>query len=183
MEVQTDPDPDRLHEIVRLRAEVSQLRNRLKELEEERRNSSASKIEVSNSVQDAFTPVPTGYLPASEWRDSGFNEPRNSALTWLWALKNGNNERYAQASGKTADKMPFPAIWGSAIEAIKATQISETLTGNDGEMMVQLDHELSDGSAAQSWIGFREKDGAWQITKLVGYPIAVRAIQIEIPRP
>ena len=43
--------------------------------------------------------------------------------------------------------------------------------------MVQIVHDLEDGSSENTWLAFRKKGDEWLIGKLIGYPIELMQAQ------
>lgn len=154
-EASTDAD---FLELMRLRGEVGLLRSQL--AEHSRSNTQAEAHASSpqaSPVEVPTEPLTPGIFPAAEWADKGFGTPLNSAMTWLWAVRHGYAEQYSQSLGKT-NILPFPVGWANALERIETTEMLESGLSEEGNQVVALSHQLSDGSSEKSWLTFR-KDG------------------------
>jgi len=73
--------------------------------------------------------------------------------------------------------MQFPIPWANALQRVEGSTISETISSAEGEPMVQIIHDLEDGSSVNTWLTFRKKGDEWLIGKLIGYPIELMQAQ------
>ncbi len=171
---------DQMRELLKLRGEVGLLRQRIEDLKQpmnaasvaEQGNDPLGNTEKENKGED----LKPGYYAVESWSDRGRVSPQNSALTWFWAVRNGHAKQYSEAQGWT-NIMQFPIPWANALQRVKGSTISETISSAEGEPMVQIVHDLEDGSSENTWLTFRKKGDEWLIGKLIGYPIELMQAQ------
>jgi len=96
-----------------------------------------------------------GYYAVESWSDRGRFSPQDSTLTWLWAVRNGHAKQYSEAIGKT-NILQFPMGWANALQRIAGSTISETTSSAQGRPMIQIVHDLEDGSSENTWLTFRQ---------------------------
>ena len=167
-------------DLMRLRGEVGSLRSQLAASQSSRLNTNdanAARSEVSMNEQNVEALAP-GVFPAAKWQDMGFGAPLNSAVTWLWAVRNGYAEQYSKSLGKT-NILPFPIEWANALSAVDSSEITESGVSNDGNPIIALAHSLKDGSSEKSWLTFRQQGDKWLVKSLTGYPIVVVASPVS----
>lgn len=167
-------------DLMRLRGEVGTLRTQLAAAQSSRVNTNAANVvspELPANAVSAASLAP-GVFPAAKWEDVGFGAPLNSAVTWLWAVRNGYAEEYSKSLGKT-NILPFPIEWANALLAVDSSEITEAGVSDDGNPIIALGHSLKDGSSEKSWLTFRQDGGKWLVKSLTGYPIAVVATPIS----
>ena len=89
--------------------------------------------------------------------------------------------RYAEEGSETAfgktNILQFPMGWANALQRITGSTISETTSSADGKPMIQIVHDLEDGSSENTWLTFRQVGDEWLINQLIGYPIALIQVQ------
>ena len=168
-------------ELMRLRGEVGLLRRRLQDLQLPNAAKRAASAPADRDAAGAGKPgeharLEPGFYEAEQWSDQGLGSPQNSTLTFLWSLRTGHAQEYAESLGKTTDE-PLPIEWANALGRIKGSQLSETLTSAEGQPMVGLLHELDDGTSANTWLGLGETNGKWIIKSVIGFPIKVFKIE------
>ena len=170
----TNPSADaNFLELMRLRGEVGLLRSQV--AEHSRSNTPAEAHTPSPQASPPALPTEPlrpGIFPAANWAEKGFSTPLNSAMTWLWAVRHGYAEQYSQSLGKT-NILPFPIGWANALERIETTEMLESGLSEEGNPVVALSHQLSDGSSEKCWLTFRRDGDKWRVQRLTGYPIVV----------
>jgi hypothetical protein len=164
-------------ELLRLRGEVGILRSRLAKLDSLRstdRTQSLKATPVNTDTNQSY------YYPISTWTNLGFATPQDSALTFLWALKQGNMDVYTAALNKSSNSIEqFPVEWGSAFQNVVASTISDVTQSAGENPSVSIMHQFPDGSTVTTWLQFQVVDGSWLIARISGYPIGV--VQVANP--
>jgi RNA polymerase sigma factor (sigma-70 family) len=171
---------DQKRELLRLRGEVGLLRQRIEELQKLKKAASIAEqlpdVRANTQNEEKGEDANPGYYAADSWSDRGRVSPQDSALTWLWAVRNGYAKQYSEAIGKT-NILQFPIEWANALRRVKGSTISETTTSAEGKPMLQIVHNLEDGSSENTWLTFRQVGNQWLINQLIGYPIELLQAQ------
>jgi RNA polymerase sigma factor (sigma-70 family) len=164
------PD-NQFRELLRLRGEVGVLRDRLAKLDSARTNEQAR---ILQTTPDPANTNQTHYYPANTWTNVEFGSPRDTAVSFLWALKQGDMSTYKAALGRKAgSNEQFPPDWGSALEAVEGSSISEVTQTPEGNPSVSIVHQFRDGGTENTYLQFRLVDGSYQISSYAGYPIGL----------
>jgi len=168
---------EQMAELLRLRGEVGRLR---RQLAEQPRGQGRLATSARSSTNEIVTAGSQGnFVAASDWTNRGFASPQDTAISFLWALRAGDAGLYAAAQGKTNAPNLFPVSWAAAFAEVKGSYVSEVTRSEEGDPMVGLVHELPNGEQQQTWLGFKESSGSWQIKSLTGYPIVLQRTTVE----
>ncbi len=153
-------------ELMRLRGQVGVLRQQLAEVAQ-------TKPAAPTASEGASSNAST-YMPSTNWTNLGFNTAHDATISFLWALRSGNDSVYKAAFGKTNADFAFPIAWANALAAVKGSQVSQVYESPDGTPTVSVVSELDNGETANTWLQFSQTNGIWLIHGFTGYPIVVQ---------
>ena len=95
-EAQSDPDQDSASsELLKLRAQVTQLTARKRELAGVAEESEKLKVQLAAGSTNSGLPMP-GYIRRNRAQFLGYSTPENTVQSWLWAIQNHDVQRYAR---------------------------------------------------------------------------------------
>lgn len=166
-------------DLLRLRADVAQLREKLKEANANERPAASPVEPPTTSDVSTEDQVAPGYYASKSWADMGVSSPLNSAVTFLWSLQQGDARAYTAVMGKT-NLLQVPVVWASAVQQVKGSELFDTQTTERGQQ-VSIRHEMSDGSSADTFITFVDSGRGWKVRALAGFPIQLHASELKQP--
>jgi RNA polymerase sigma factor (sigma-70 family) len=155
-------------ELMRLRGEVGVRKRQIEDLK--------TKLVQTNRTEPKTTPDDAQreggrYFAAENWANLGYSEPQSAAITFFWALRNGDQSGYSGAMGKV---MPAPAgSWADAFKSVKGSYLSDPEKEPNGDMKVNVAHETSSGDIVNTILTYRQENGHWLIRQLAGFPIVL----------
>jgi hypothetical protein len=151
--------PEQLAELLRLRGQVSVLRQQQSGIEKARTENQqmhtvlARYLEVSSGTNSGATP---GYLPQGTWTNTGYASPEDALQTTLWAGYNGDVTNFLASATEEARTNMFNGFKGKTpIEA--SIELADGTYGLNSVQILGRD-VLGDDTVALT-VAFDGKDG------------------------
>ncbi len=158
-------------ELLKLRAEVSRLGNRKRELGNVRSESErlqGQKSPRGTNVSGAFV-LPAGYIKKSEAKFVGYNSPEETIQSFLWAIQNKDAAKFLEAlSPDQAKQLEARMQSRESIEAffneagsLPGMNILGKEAGENGEVVLTV--EIMPGDEPKPKIPFKQIAGQWKM--------------------
>ncbi len=131
---------DTSRELLRLRAEVTRLTARKRELAGVAETSEGLHAQLaSGSTNSGGIPLPPGYVRRADAQLLGYSTPENTVQSWLWALQHHDATNYLRA---------LPPMQAERIRAAQEISSGELFKGMDAipGLAIQNHRDLPDGS-------------------------------------
>lgn len=168
--VKHEVPPETRQELARLRAEITQLRQRGVQL-----SHSGERHVATNRDQLPLGPqFRHRFLSRENWTNAGLGTPRDALETYLWAMASKNQSAITEASVTQADGSPV-LLSGMSLdfsEALSGVQVLSFMTPNPDNpnvlvatMITETTRENETGPSVRHGvlrIQFENVDGAWK---------------------
>jgi hypothetical protein len=162
-----------LMELLKLRAEVSRLESRKRELAQVRAENERLRVQLASRGTNApgAVALPTGYIRKSEAKLVGYATPEDTIQSFLWAIHNRNASSFLGAFGPEAAKqfeaqMQSPSsteAFFKEADSLPGMHVIGKEAGDDSEVVLIV--EIMPGDKPQPRIRFKQFEGQW---KMVG---------------
>jgi RNA polymerase sigma factor (sigma-70 family) len=154
-------------ELLRLRGEVGVSRSLIEELKAKLDQAKRTERRVHDQRQDGAGL----YHPAEIWANVGYEEPQSAAITFFWAVRNGDQAGYSGAFGR---EMPdLEDAWSDAFKSVKGSFLSKPKPQPNGDVRVSVTHETTDGDIVNSLLTYRQENNQWVIRSMAGFPTGI----------
>lgn len=159
-------------ELLRLRAEVTRLGNRKRELggaQAENQRLQAQIAACGPNVPGAVVP-PASYILKSQARNLGYSTPEATIETLLWAIQNRDPSRFLQAFDPQLAKQLETRMQNSSstdalfeeFSALPGIHIRKKMDGTDGEVVVTMG--IAPEANSQPW-RLKQLGGQWKLVE------------------
>ncbi|MCI0534899.1 MAG: sigma-70 family RNA polymerase sigma factor [Verrucomicrobiales bacterium] len=171
-------------ELLRLRGEMTGLRRDNDELKRLLAEKAGASGRADDTSQQSEAEDETAYVQSDSWADVGLARPEETVQTWLWAARDGNAQRWAEASGRSADGVAEVG-WRREMLEVKSARIKLPDAALMEEATISVDYKLHSGAVEHGFFRIKRWDNSWVISSVSGFPIrlfvapARRAVQIE----
>jgi len=154
-------------ELLRLRNEVTRLTGRRRELAAARGENEQLRAQVSASRTNvsAANALPPGYVRKSDARFVGYNTPRDTIQSLLWAVQNRDfTNLLAAFTPETARQMQQDKDFFENVSIIPGMHIKSQQQMPDGS--IELEVEMVPGEPLPDRMRFRQINGQWKLESL-----------------
>ena len=159
-------------ELLRLRGEAGMLRSENRRLARVEQENQRLRNSLANGSQQERKEAPaTDFLLSDNWTDLGLATPDTAVQTWLWALRNGNAERYMQLRGKAGTGPEASVPWRKEMMEVKASRVTSQETKGPDEVLVWLEYQTHSGGSEHGALGLRWSGTQWEVKQVIGFPI------------
>ncbi len=160
-------------ELLKLRAEVSRLESRKRELAQVRAENERLRVQLASrgtNVPGAAA-LSAGYIRKSEAKFAGYATPEDTIQSFLWAIHNRNASSFLGALGPEAAKqlearMQSPSsteVFFKEADSLPGMRVVGKEAGEDSEVVLMV--EIMPGTESPARLRFKQFGGQW---KLVG---------------
>ena len=160
-------------ELLRLRAEVTRLGNRKRELANARVENERLRIQLATRGKNVpgAVALPAGYIRKSEARFVGYNTPEETIQTMLWAIQNRDSVSFLQAfdpkqakalSARMQTRLSAEEFFKQA-DSWPGIQVVGKEAGTDGEVVLIV--ELMPDNESPMRIRFKQFGGQWKMVE------------------
>jgi len=155
-----EPAPEPSRELLRLRSEISLLRQQNQEL-----------ARILARSQSAAPKQAGDYEPSTSWTDSGSATPEAAAGTFAWAAKTGNTNKLAEILivpeevGTNTEEFlgAMSMILQPAVSKIKGARLVSMDKPAPDEVTFVFENVLADGNTQLSPLTLKQVGGNWKV--------------------
>ena len=90
--------------------------------------------------------------------------------TWLWAARGGNAQRWAEASGRSADGAKEVG-WQKEMLEVRSARIKTPALASVEKATISVEYKLHSGTIEHGFFGAKRKGNEWMISSVSGFPI------------